>query len=807
MRLSSLTALDIAGVRPRRQPDGAYSHACVACGSAARTGGWHTQCSDPSCNYQVLSPLDTLAARFNGNYERAAAFVNDELRRTAVTPEMVLSEMNRRRVLDFWLHHCLKQPTTLQGASQVSALREKGWYLLPSQKNMTVLTGPTIVKLIEMAMATGAEFPDALLSQHGSSAAAFVVQSIPHTIDRIVITTGRGSEWPVVWHRKRVGITGLIGMEPEHLLAADYRTALTLQRRLHDLGHTREVSALYVSRKDPATRETWRPDINKMRTVVAGTEDIVTMSAFYDSFPLTTDTVPSVHLRRLVAVSDVEAVSWSWMRRSYLAAAIDGSKREISDTAIRLLEKAHPSREEISWLIQRYREQGRLELAEDIKRHMDNRVIFDDGKLSIRETASDYVIDYGGSTSSISNFAIQFTHNLFFRDSVDVFHAGRLTYGRTSMEIAVSSHAVDNLNELQKTVRHQMLVRHANSAPEHLPTIIDAGNMRRYVLPYFRRQVSSLPSREGFCNLGWTADRAMFVGPGIKVTMNGRESGAIACHPNVAQLKHFVNDISWDVGFSADLPTPARDLVSMILASCARFFVKGVTKPVCVQHSPAARHLLTTMFAAIGQREIFELNPNLRDLSSTHGLRGYPFLTTGYNAAQSMGAKFGHVLLTDTGYCVNDEVSQELAEAAGRSLQFGLLRLVEWCLATGGSEFSEVPALHYNSSLLREGKWLVENVCELQPWEVSDLGLIHLENLLAQIPVDDVPRRMKIKDGTTLTASLHGLDWDRDAVRGDLQILRTVCEGEGDDLVMGAVEVLPALETYYGRRPEVSVVF
>ena len=244
----------------------------------------------------------------------------------------------------------------------------------------------------------------------------------------------------------------------------------------------------------------------------------------------------------------------------------------------------------------------------------------------------------------------------------------------------------------------------------------------------------------------------------------------------------------------------------MTLASCVRFFVKGVTRPVCVQHSPEARHLLKTMFEAVGQKEIFELNPNIRGQSDTHGVRGYPFLTTGYNAAQAVGAKFGHVLLTDTGYSVTSAVSQEDAEAAGRSLQFGLLRVVEWCIATGAEDFSEVPALHFNSSLLREGKWLVEHVCDLQPWEVSDTGLIHLEDLLAQIPATDIFRRMAIKDGTTLTADLSGLQWDRDKVREDLKALRSRCDGEGDSLIMGAVEVLPAMELYYGRTPEVSVI-
>lgn len=805
MRLGTLTALDTAGVRPRRQADGSYYHACVVCGSAAITGNWHTQCSDPSCSWQIFSPLDILAAKFDGSHRKAAELANDQLRRQAVTSEMTEWETTRREVLDFWLSKCLARQPTIQVASQTAALGEKGWLILPEQRGIAVLTGEVIAELVLLAERTGASFPDCMRSRPPTSAIAYTVQTVPHTIDRVVITTGKSQEWTITWVKKRVGIVGMLGLSPDHLLASGYREALSLQRRLHDLGQAREVAAIYISKDDPSFREPWRPDIGKLTTVIEDADDVTTMATFYDAFPLATDSVSAIHHRRLVSSEGAAPISWTMMRRSYLAAAIEGNSRELSGRAIHLLEQARPSRDEIAWLIQRYREQGRLELAEDIKRHMDNKVIFNDGKLKIRETASEYLIDYGGSTASVANFALSFVHNLFFRDSADMFHQCRLNYGRTSLDVAISAHAIDNINELQKTVRHQMLLHRSDSTPEQLPTIIDASTMRRYVIPHLKRQVAALPSREGFCNMGWAADRSMFVGPGIKVTLSGREAGPVSRHPGVLQLRHFETDGNWDVGFSADLPLAARDIIAMTLASCVRFFVKSITRPVCVQHSPVARHLLKTMFESIGQREIFELNPNLRDNSSTQGVRGYPFLTTGYNAAQVTNARFGHVLLTDTGYSVAEEVPQEAAEAAGRSLQFGLLRVVEWCLATGAEEFSEIPALHFNSSLLREGKWLVENVCELQPWEVSDLGLVHLEDILAQIPVAETAKRMKIEDGTKLTADMAGLKWDRDKVREDLYALHSCCDGEGDSLVMGAVQVLPAMELYYGRQPEVAV--
>ncbi len=808
MRLGTLTALDLTGVRPLRQADGAYHHACVDCGHAARTGNWYTRCGNPDCATQVFSSLDLVARKFQMSHPEAAEFTNAQLGREMVTKEMADHETGRRAVLDAWLAGCRGATHTFGLANKLNKLNSSGYLVMPGQLGSSVVTGATIRSLVSVALATGADVPDIMLQQPPEHAVAYVVQSVPHTIDRVVISTGV-REWHLVWHLKRVGLVGLLGANDRQLVAPDYRSALALQRHLSDVGDPQEVAAIFVDRDGESVREPWRPDLHTLTAVVGGVSDIPTFAAFHEAFPLASEQVGAVHRNNLLGPARKGGdMPWVVMRRSYLAAAIDRGQRELTIEAINLLEQTSPSRAEVSWLVRWLRERNKLELSDAVKIHMDNRVIATDKRTKIRETASEYVMASGLSTSSITNFALQFTSNLLFRDAAGGahFHAAQLVFGRSSVEILIGQSAIDSARELQKTIRHQ-LVMAGGTVAEQLPTIIDQPAFARYILPHFKKQIATLPSCEGFCNMGWSLDRALYVGPGIKVTLNGREHGQVVRHPGVTALRHFSPAVDWDVGFAEKLPAAARDLVAMILASCVRFYVKSVTRPVCVHHSPEARHLLKTMFAAIGQHEIFELNPNVRDHSGTQGVRGYPFLTTGYNAAQAHNAKFGHILLTDTGYTVAEEISQEDAEAAGRSLQYGLLRVVEWCLATGAEEFSEVPALHYNSSLLREGKWLVENVCKLQPWEVSDLGLAHLESLLAQIPATDTLRRLALKDGTTLTADLAGLEWDRDKVREDLRALRSRCEGEGDLLEMGAVEVLPAMELYYGRSPDVAVVF
>ena len=118
MRIGILTALDLAGVRPRRTAGGAYQHQCVSCGFAALSGSWHSQCSNPVCEVGVFSPLDILATKFGGSHKSAAEYANLQLRRSAVSKDDAEQESRRRRVMDFWRSCCLDSPTTLRMASQ-----------------------------------------------------------------------------------------------------------------------------------------------------------------------------------------------------------------------------------------------------------------------------------------------------------------------------------------------------------------------------------------------------------------------------------------------------------------------------------------------------------------------------------------------------------------------------------------------------------------------------------------------------------------------------------------------------------------
>ena len=111
-----------------------------------------------------------------------------------------------------------------------------------------------------------------------------------------------------------------------------------------------------------------------------------------------------------------------------------------------------------------------------------------------------------------------------------------------------------------------------------------------------------------------------------------------------------------------------------------------------------------------------------------------------------------------------------------------------------------------HTALMLEGQWLIKNVCDLQPWEVSSSSLPALDHLFAQIPRGETKRRMSLLDGTKLTVDLAGVAWDRETIEREVAQMGASLSIDGDVLTTDAAALLPALERFYGMAPDLSMV-
>ena len=804
--MTPVTALDIAGLRASKLDDWGYHHSCIWCGAEAWAGRFHSQCVNAACSGQVAAPLDTIATTmFAGDYEAAGALVRRKLN---IPDAGEKRRAIRREVLDFWLKCCTTSPSS-EARLAIGRLSKDGKHILGSRFGATILDRGMIDELIKLAERTGASFPESWLSNAPLSCAAFCVQTDPCSIDRIVLLRSGPSE--VVWDLRAAGVSGLIGLMPykQRLLAADFDRALELQNQLTGNGYFDEVASVFI---DPWKEEMdgrWYPEAEMLTAVVDGPEDIIAIQATIDKFPLLGDYLRGVPLKYVAGHLDRgKTATWDNLRVSYIRNDTPpGSKRVSADSA-RLFEQTGSKPADATKIINGYRDAGHMLLADDFQKLAANRIIRRDQKIVVRETSGEYTITTPYGSSNLTNFHLKIVANVLFRDRPDQYCRGLLTCGDRRHDIVFPRAAVTGgkSSKLQEALHTRLVIAGGSISGDAIPTVIDSTQFQRFVSPYLNNQIAHAPSIEGISRLGWSFDRKVFHAPGLLLTVDGREYVEPVIYPGKAALTVFDGVSTWSDACPADLPQPCQDVIAMLLAMCVRHYRRCLPRPTLVLQSSDSVALLEGITRAMGQRHVFELGQNVRDTDGLDGVHGYPFVASGYGRAQAHKTQMSCVILTDEGYHVASAVDPDQIADAGRALQYALIRVAEWCLATGADDFKEVAAMERHTALMLEGQWLIKNVCDLQPWEVSSSSLPALDHLFAQIPRGETKRRMSLLDGTKLTVDLAGVAWDRETIEREVAQMGASLSIDGDVLTTDAAALLPALERFYGMAPDLSMV-
>ena len=786
--LGSLTVLDWLGIRHTQVAGDEYSLLCPSCNSRMTTTPWYSECSDPTCELRVVGPLDMLAWALHWKYGAAAKLANEKLIREVITKHQVTQQHHRHNVMSTWLKLC-HSPAKLSSAMFHHNVLGLGGELSPGQESMCILTEDETAMLVRLACVTGATNQGDL--RHDCAATlATVTQSVPWHIDKILLSQPN-SKATLTWSRRN-GFGGLIGLAGSsgRKFSASPTDATVMQRTLRVLGNGEEIG---YWRNESEITVPCRFQSRKIMMLVDSVEQMISGAKVLRSFGIEryVRACESKDFSGLSAAA-VKPVRWPAARQGQLLKGV-GKASSLTAEAVRLIEAAAPPREEIASMSEFFRTQGKLTLAEEILAHLDNRVISSDGSRTVRETASTYTLETLINKATIANFTIRFSHNVLFSDQSDLFHAGTMICGRDSIPVVLKGDALGSPKSLEGALQSQFAARNKKDAM--LPVVSDPATFRNHVLPYLKTCTASLGAADGVSALGWSMDRQRYHLPGLMIDMDGRRPGASFFHPHQPALKMFEPELVWPDVCTSEFPKAARDLISMILAQAARYYLRLQMKPLCVNNASGSRSLALALAKALGQKDVYEVNSNVRDTSPTPGVRGYPLLAHGHSYQQAQTSSAAIVLLTDGGYSGTDEDTFGTLETIGRTMQHSLLRVIEWLLETAGEGYVEVPSHDYNYSLLKEGSWLAETVCRMQPWELVDshdaldawLGRHGYEKLCAQMRLT-ADMRLIIPE----SMRAPGLE-------NELRLVDDTVEDDGE-LRGSAVTLLPAFSRYFGKE-------
>lgn len=798
-----------------------WSHqfVCPWCGEDAWATADYMQCCSSSCTTQAASPEDILAKAVGG-YPQAAAIAAQKLN-LPIIENQAQQRMRERAVMDLWIGFC-STPSNAESLRAENRLQLQGFGIKHSRFNALVLDSKQSAELVSVAEQTGASYPDGWRENPPGVVRAFCVQSNPHTIDRILIMRYNGRVEEVVWNRYSAGFCALIGLTPNRprLLAASIDVAMRLQHELASMGKYEEIASIYTDTYYGGNSPRWEvkshlltavprhcsPQANELHY---GPKDLVYIQKTLDQFPGIERSVRATPIDYVTEMLPRDrVVPWSNFRFGMLAGLIGRRDAQVPPAAAALFEQTGSRPEDAARLISLFKGHGRLQLAEDIGRLALTRVIHQDPRITVKETATDYRLIRGADTRILANFSLKVESNVSFRNQPDAsFCHATLRCGAAELEVLFPQSLLgDRVQSLQDEMQRQMTVQDKTTEAGRLPTVIESSPLRKYVMPHLRAQVSDAQTIIGVDLLGWTVDRKSFNFPGFRIGLDGREATSRFLCPSVPLLRLFATVEEWSESCPPGLDRSCQDIVAMILASCVRYFRRCTTKPILVAQSSDAMTVFERITEGLGQHQIHELNQNLREGNRIEGIHGYPLLAAGPRNAAPPISQAPYFHLTDSGYNLPTSPDPDQAKAAARAAQFCLQRVVEWCLSTGGDDFQEVNSISHHQALLREGHWLIENVVELEDWEISHTEPTALEKLLGQIPYEEAGNRITLIDGINVVIDVRGLQRDHDAVLREARDMGTVIAIEDDQLMASAVKLLPAISTFYGQDPDITVV-
>lgn len=800
--MTPLTALDLARIPFRRLGPTSHTFNCPSCGGLAWAGRAHLQCTSPECQHKVFAPLDILHLVWRAPYEECADTAAATIGRH---PDYgtALSRKNARHVLNVWFDLC-RRPLTAAEILLSNALSRAGMDTFNLGNSAAILNSEKLKILLTIALETGAVIPDIWLEEPPDTSMAYVVQSNPHTIDRIVVTVGKTSK-SIVWHKNRAGLSGLIDTDLgiTQFLAPSKTDALMLQKNLRRTGHIPHVISCYYDPYAEFTDGGWLPDDLQIMAVVNGAKDIVTVQKTIDQFPGMEDILTATTVSALTSLTpSVSHSPWASLRTTVIKYLCAPHNKRIDSRAASLFEQTGSRPDDAAMLVDMFMRDGNLELANDMRRLAENHIIFQDNSCTVRETYNSYRAFTHHGNIEVANFSLRLRSSVIFGDTnSEVYYRGTVGHGNKKTDALISRTALESAKHLQQEL--QVVAAGGDGV---IPTVIDVGQMRGKVMPYLAAQAARLPVIRGINFLGWSSDRKLFQAAGLSIDIDGARDSPAVFHPAAHTLRPFRKVVDWGEA-CPEIHHDAQTLIAMMLALTVRSYKRCATRPIKVVQSSDALTLLHGIMHAMGQDYILELNSNARDTRIQQtGITGYPCVAAGYSNQQIAQSTATYTILSDEGFRITDEFTAQDGENAGRAAQFALVRLVEWCVATQADEFREIPSTDWHNSLMREGQWLMEHVCRLQPWEVRVHEGTAIEHVFGQIPLNQVRERMVLLNGTTLKIDCKGLTADQDKIVDECARIGANCTVEDDSLLIPAAPIITSIHRFYGCDPDIKVV-
>lgn len=404
---------------------------------------------------------------------------------------------------------------------------------------------------------------------------------------------------------------------------------------------------------------------------------------------------------------------------------------------------------------------------------------FHRGPHTILETKEGYAIRRTGSIHQhlFTNFTIQVDRNVWFPDTQELWHDGRVVIGDNECGIRFSHHAAGKAEQLEHISTSAVL----RAGRKHdLPVIIDPA-ARKHLVFAVTQQIASRPRTEGIRQMGWNESRTRFSTTRWRAAATGAEPVTPFYHPG--------NDIL-ERCFTFDEPPSDRKkitraglvLVAVFSAMIARTMRRLPVKPLPIHQNTAGASLLAGLFRQIGQ--VNPAIPRLEQRGTRGGfdeqnISGLPLWLAPPTMEAAEKLRCPGFYLADAGPVFDEESGFGDAGHWIPMLAVSLLQRPETALLPDNPNWDR---------LVFEGRQLLLTRLSLAEFDIPMARLELFRHLVSDLPAAEFARRV-----TYDLTSQHGVV-EFDSIKDRNQVLQEMQDGGVTVLTMSGRNLAVPME-------------
>lgn len=448
---------------------------------------------------------------------------------------------------------------------------------------------------------------------------------------------------------------------------------------------------------------------------------------------------------------------------------------------------------------------GKDDLREKIKNQVYANQTFKFQNLEIIETANGYVARKSGSPGEtiFTNFVIRLDRNIWFEETQELFHSGRVLIAGQEFDICVPQKFLVRPNEVARLATSAVYSANRPAAP--VPIISDT-TYRGRLCDVLSTQTANRPRFNGVKKLGWNFNRTVFVTPTWQAKISGIEPTSHIPYPQSDFLSRFYQFRDFNFSTNTESVNPQiNSLIALVVAQLARHFVRLPCPPIKVLRSVQMLNALSGIFLAFGQRTALELNTNKRagnQLFDPSNLSGLPVFALCTDDTVLKDLNYPALMVSESGVSYYAQMDNALLKQIYTLSYSVFSRLTVALLRNNSVVHQFLGNTTEVQDLILEGKKIVENLCGIKSFPIFRSDLPSVETLLSGLTVEEIPSHFKFDLGNQkVTLGFRRLNVKRRDILEDLKRLDPEVRMKNEHyLEIAADPMLEFLTKFYGRK-------